>query len=266
MHPMKPPHLYLPADLEPFRARIEATVTPCINITATDPLPATADPTRSRFGGTPYWPAHRPYPQHPQGNWLWLLAQIDFAEVPPLQHFPDRGLLQFFIADNDLWGMDMDHPFNQDGFRVVYHHETDVQRHPSLTDFSFLGRPSFDLPFESARALEFIPDRQPIANDDYRFADRLPEIWESDDLCDLYGDVLGATGHRLGGYPFFTQTDPRAVDPENRADVLELLFQMDSDEDAGILWGDVGVCNFFIDPEALQRLDFSNVLYNWDCS
>ena len=32
-----------------------------------------------------------------------------------------------------------------------------------------------------------------------------------------------------------------------------------------IMWGDVGICNFFISPEALKRRDFSRVLYNWDC-
>ena len=40
---------------------------------------------------------------------------------------------------------------------------------------------------------------------------------------------------------------------------------MDSDEAAGILWGDVGVANFFILPQNLEKKDFSNVLYTWDC-
>ena len=31
------------------------------------------------------------------------------------------------------------------------------------------------------------------------------------------------------------------------------------------MWGDCGVGNFFINAEDLKRLDFSNVLYNWDC-
>ena len=32
-----------------------------------------------------------------------------------------------------------------------------------------------------------------------------------------------------------------------------------------ILWGDCGVANFFIPRANLERLDFSQVLYNWDC-
>jgi uncharacterized protein YwqG len=38
---------------------------------------------------------------------------------------------------------------------------------------------------------------------------------------------------------------------------------MDSDQD--IMWGDVGVGNFFIDYNDLLKKDFSKVLYNWDC-
>ena len=43
-----------------------------------------------------------------------------------------------------------------------------------------------------------------------------------------------------------------------------LLFQLDSDSDK-VLWGDVGIGNFFINTEKLKNLDFTDVLYNWDC-
>ena len=61
-----------------------------------------------------------------------------------------------------------------------------------------------------------------------------------------------------GGYPFFTQSDPRSAD-----DGEILLFQLNSVKD--IMWGDAGVANFFIDREALKNRDFSHVMYNWDC-
>jgi len=43
-----------------------------------------------------------------------------------------------------------------------------------------------------------------------------------------------------------------------------LLLQIDSIGEH-ILWGDVGVGNFFITEDELKRKDFSKVLYNWDC-
>ena len=72
-------------------------------------------------------------------------------------------------------------------------------------------------------------------------------------------------GHWLGGYPCFTQDDPR-FSRSDYAACTNLLFQMDScgREDAEILRGDTGVGNFLIAPEDLQQLDFSRILYNWD--
>jgi len=74
--------------------------------------------------------------------------------------------------------------------------------------------------------------------------------------------------HQIGGYPYFTQDDPRESD-EKRKHYDFLLFQLDSDYDSGaddrVMWGDAGVGNFFINSEKLKHLDFSDVLYNWDC-
>lgn len=64
-------------------------------------------------------------------------------------------------------------------------------------------------------------------------------------------------GHKIGGYPYFTQFDARAADSR-----LRLLLQLDSDDQ--MMWGDVGVGNFFIDPEALARSDFRVVMFTWD--
>lgn len=53
-----------------------------------------------------------------------LLAQFNFAELPTLENFPDKGILQFYIAaDDDLYSADFDQPFTQDGFRVLYFEE-----------------------------------------------------------------------------------------------------------------------------------------------
>ena len=77
----------------------------------------------------------------------------------------------------------------------------------------------------------------------------------------------GPPFHQLGGYPYFTQNDPREENPEYK-DFDTLLFQLDSDFSGKkdlVLWGDSGIANFFINREALKRRDFSQVLYNWDC-
>ena len=87
------------------------------------------------------------------------------------------------------------------------------------------------------------------------------EVWE--EYAEL-ADKGGLPQHRIGGYPYFTQEDPR----EENSKYDFLLFQLDSDYTDNtdkVMWGDSGIGNFFINSERLKKLDFSDVLYNWDC-
>lgn len=63
--------------------------------------------------------------------------------------------------------------------------------------------------------------------------------------------------------PNFTQTDPREYNKSLQKHIL--LFQIETDDDNDIMWGDCGVANFFIHPDDLKNQDFSKLLYNWDC-
>ena len=68
----------------------------------------------------------------------------------------------------------------------------------------------------------------------------------------------------IGGYAYFTQTDPREIVPDEEWLLLfELQSSMREDQPA-VMWGDVGIGAFFIRPEDLRKRDFSKVLYTWD--
>ncbi|HBS83154.1 DUF1963 domain-containing protein [Vreelandella alkaliphila] len=56
----------------------------------------------SKFGGKPYWPTNMEYPESKSGEKLILLAQLNFEELPNLAEFPQVGILQFFIEDDDV--------------------------------------------------------------------------------------------------------------------------------------------------------------------
>ncbi|NJL57547.1 DUF1963 domain-containing protein [bacterium] len=262
-----PPELNLPPVLEPFREAIAASIRPYVEIQAT-PTKKQLPYWQSKFGGLPYLPRSVAYPKTPAGDYLHLLAQINFAEVPALEGFPQQGILQFYIASGDLYGLygeDFHHPTRQSGFRVMYFAAPDLNVDALVTDFSFLPGGELDLPVPGCYALRFERQSAPISALDYRVGDWL-QLGEGDrfwELNEVYCDVSIGDGHKLGGYPFFTQDDPRSRLPKAE-EPYELLLQIDSGE--GIMWGDVGVGNFFIRPSALERLDFSDVLYNWDCS
>ncbi|KAM3090217.1 DUF1963 domain-containing protein [Phormidesmis sp. 146-35] len=134
--------------------------------------------------------------------------------------------------------------------------------------------PEFDGPLSGSAALKFEKKFAPISACDYRFNESLGDLLSQvfSELVDEYAEkVYEGTGHRIGGYPGFTQTDLRDWN-ESYRNYDCLLFQLDSDRvtkdsncSIDLMWGDNGIANFFITSEALKRLDFSDVLYNWDC-
>lgn len=258
--------LHLPKELRAFEETIQSTAKSFIKI-----LPqaaATTDWWQSKIGGKPYLPQNVSYPADLEGNQLLFLAQINFEETPALPPFPSKGILQFYVFDDPFYGMEMNDAFSQDGFRVVYFKNPIKEENQLVTDFSFLRKFSRDpidmmdsYPLKFQLAEEFVPTVDhhfdKLFGEDffYQFGEKEWELWSD------YNKSVRSSGHKLGGYAHFTQEDPRRDEMAQ----LELLFQLDTDDDIRCRWGDMGVANFFIDPQDLKNTDFSKVLYNWDC-
>ncbi|WP_237059974.1 YwqG family protein [Microbulbifer sediminum] len=238
---------------------------------ALHPQPRRAEhPWQSKFGGRPYWPRSQPYPKAANNRRLFLLAQLNFEEIPELPSMlglPDTGLLQFFITDDELLGLPLDVPtgnMEELNYRVIYHPE--IEREPDLLEQQVPdSREAQYFPLAGEYALTFSRESGLPALADYRFGRTGIDLGVlPDEVLDELFDRNEAAGSRVGGYANFTQEDPRQGQEEN---AWPLLFQMDSESRDGveILWGDAGVGNFFIRPEDLAQRDFSRVWYNWDC-
>lgn len=247
--------------LAPHRDKIKEAELPYIAIDVRAEAPA--DAAGSQIGGLAWWPASRAYPAKANGRPLYLLAQINFAEMPPLDPFPRTGLLQLFISDEDDFGMGTSSADGSSGFCCVYHPDLtgDV-----LSDFTFLTAQRVTDYFAlvkplQARALTLRADRMPPDTFDYRFAQLLPDLDADEAACEAYIDSQRATPLRMGGYSSFTQSDPRE-DPDWK-DGTFLLFMAGTTD--GLMWGDAGIANFFIDEDDLRRRDFSRVSFYWDC-
>ncbi len=259
---MNNPTLNLPNALLPFEAKIKDSVKPFVRITAQPDNTLTI--VQSKFGGKPYWPAKQDYPKDERGNPLVLLAQINWAEVPALDGFPAKGLLQFYVADDEIYGLNLDDLLDQSNFRVIYYQ--DFNEDDATEDFSFL-KEAKNFPIAKPHSLIFEKQEAPVAPEDMAFEqifEKSPyEFFEQFDkeVKEEYIKLAPPHGHKIGGYAHFTQEDPRFWDEayEN----YQLLLQIDS-QDESIRWGDRGIGNFFIKPEDLQALDFSKVLYHWD--
>jgi uncharacterized protein YwqG len=239
----------------------------------------------SKFGGIPYWTKDKEYPENSEGEKLSLLAQINFDKCDVEEPLPKNGMLQFFIdGDDDLMGLNFDDQTLPDNFRVVYHEKIDYnitkESLEKMDIFASLDEEYF--PIDGELKISLNKNFDYITPNDFGFEKIFSEAYKevygkeldkdsrsykvlNDDENDkLYDKLLSddnKNNHKIFGYPFFTQEDPRSNEKYSNYDIL--LLQIDSDKK--ILWGDSGVCNFFITKESLINRDFSKVLYNWDC-
>ena len=240
----------------------------------------------SKFGGLPYWDENMEYPTDKNGDALILLAQINFEKTPiEDERFPKEGILQFFIGTNDLMGADFDNMTAQNGFRVVYHEDINtsvtkeqIRAQGIRANTELDGASEEYFPFYKQYEITFEESMEPISTASNNFEEILKQsaeevlkcdiedvwsIFESDEE-ELVNDTFYVCGHKILGYPFFTQWDPREDDEMYKNKKYDtLLLQIDSVGD--ILWGDSGVGNFFINEEDLKNKNFNNVMYTWDC-
>lgn len=273
--------IFTELDSETTKNYIEINLLPGENLTITD----------SKFSGFPYLPKTHSVPVTSDGKQLLFLAQINCEQLPENNIYPNTGILQFWIFNEDLMGLNFDEKTSDETKRVIYYpiieeyyNETELEEIYDPTN----GESEFYTPFEdhennkNGYVLEFVSKKEGIAYTDYRYNDMFVEkwnqylpdepismIWEIKDneIIDMIWAKYHTDVHKIGGYAFFMQEDPRGFE---NSEYEILLLQIASDFDKNtkkyrVIWGDCGVAGFFIKPEKLAELDFSNTLYNWDC-
>lgn len=246
---------------------IAAAQIPFISIDATPA--STIELQQSKLAHYPKIPIGFNYPKDKEGNPMFPLAQINFSEVPALEGYPSTGLLQIYISvTDDVYGINFENNQLQENFRVVFFEEAEVEKF--VTDFSFLQEvmDTDRSPVYKPHTLKFSEKVDYIGLGDVRFENsniikdiinKYPGLEE--ELEESLYDDCSNSGHKIGGYAYFTQEDPRLYN--NEIENYILLLQIDTDDE--IMWGDSGVANFFIDAADLAKKDFSKVIYNWDC-
>lgn len=247
--------------------------------------------TQSKVGGRFYLPKSACIPTNDKGEQLMFLAQINCEELPENAIYPKKGIVQFWIFGGDYnMGNDYENPCSDINKRVLYY--PTIEDHFSEQELAAIYKPKGDedgdlctpIMTDTPLSMVFKSEKQWPLLFDYRAGAVFVKKWNSHfpeqqvgSLCeindideDLFGelyDALEIDKHtQIGGYGYFTQSDPRTC--ESLQNYTELLFQLDSyygDEDYQILWGDSGVGNFFATKEQLKHLDFAKCLYSWDC-
>jgi uncharacterized protein YwqG len=245
--------------------------------------------TDSKLGGYPYWPNNLPYPKNIRGRNLYLLAQINFEKEKTEAPFPTTGILQFFIDGEDIQTLGAnftEDQTKQKNFRIIYHNTIDAT--VNKESVMKVGAPTnigkIDFPVQGEHKIKLEKDEEYSNLYDIRFnsffAQAYKEVFNKDmEKSKKFLDVLGFDGedlleielepkvdrsrHKMLGYAAFAQEDPRYKPMYKDYDTL--LLQIDTEWNY-IIWGDCGICNFFIKKQDLINKNFNNVLFNWDCS
>lgn len=269
----------LPMQFLPYAEKIASTKTSSINIELQQENSALL--WKSRLGGIPYLPLNVDYPKSKLTNRpLQFLAQINFSELPTIQNFPSKGILQFYL-DMTSMGLGVDESLDQVQFnhRVLYFPEvieddTQLQKSEDLKVLSEIDENEIEF-WMTPSQLKFNLMDQYITFFDYRFAPLLfdrEQVAISDDYDDLMYAYVNYQqpyteqfqiegGHRIGGYPNFLHSTDHRIEFAIKDYIL--LLQLDTD--VGLEWGDSGIAHWFIHPEDLVNNNFSKVVFLWTC-
>ncbi len=264
-----------PVTTAELRQRFGALATSAVHLRATE------NPSFSQLGGEPLLPEEVRWPEW-KGKPLSFLAPIDLAEVHAVlpSFLPRSGLLLFFYdQDQSVWGFDP----KDEGAWKVFHVEGEVaywQRRSTPAGVDKGAR--FQCKPIAFHAMQSFPDAQRIESGFARDRD-----WDA--YYELRHEAFeGDVRHQMLGYPSPVQSDDMELDcqlasngiylggPEGYQDARvtelksgakdwKLLLQLDSDDDAGWMWGNAGTLYFWIREQDARRGDFSKVWLSFQC-
>lgn len=257
-----------PQSMDVIRRMNEAAL-PCV-------LFESGNKSLTKFGGWPDLPDNLEWPCW-KGRPLAFLAQIDLAQAKDAgapEWLPSDGMLFFFYdADQSTWGFD---PADRGSWAILHGpFNPEAVAHPqSIEPFPEVGfrlRNGVSLPSPERLGIDYMSLSE--------------EEWEA--VEKVQGEFSPA--HQLGGHPHAIQNDsmelecqlasngiymgspegyhaPAAKALESGAVDWHLLLQLDSDDDADMMWGDYGRLYFWIKRQDAEQRDFTKAWMILQCT
>ena len=256
---------------------IAALCLPCVELTTLATPDLVIPIGSSKVGGAADVEPGFEWPEF-EGRPLAFLAQLDLADLGAdgtALGLPVDGLLLFFYeVEEGRWGFD---PKDRGCSRVVWTPPgTHLERRNAPPDAFFSCRATLALG-ASLPAYDAAPmNAMPLSEE------------EGERYYDLYRDQARSPHHQLFGYPDAVQNndmqekcamvtsgiylgtsegykDARAAAARELASAWRLLLQLDSDDEAGMMWGDSGMLYFWIREEDLRERRFDEAWLILQC-
>ena len=208
-----------------------------------------------KLGGIPYLPIGELHPKDSKGDLMPLLIQINLKNII-LENFPKKGILEIFC------GQPLDYPAEYE----VRYYEENLEYQKDLPLIKYHGHLA-EKPYKLE--LKKIKEYLPTSNFNFNklfcslykkyFNKDLKCYYDFDNIDSKLNNILNQPAGSIGGYPDFTQDDPR-YDGEMK----ECLFKIDSGL-GDLCIGDAGILNVFIRLDDLKNAKFEKAEVYWDC-
>ncbi|MEV0646658.1 YwqG family protein [Phytomonospora sp. NPDC050363] len=214
------------------------------------------------LAGDPVLPVGEPWPLAGHGAELRHLLTLDLAALPDTGlGLPSAGLLEFFCFDDE----------GTDGRVLHVPPDADAAPRPSPPDLRHFAAVPLSAAVETTA-----PDMAHVHAYLWALCNDLDEeVWDA--LTEAVGTTIPPRHHLLGGYGVGVQEAPDYAPGLAPADVWTadgilpepglpvLLAQIDTDHEAGLGWGDMGVSYWYVDRGDLAAGRFERVEMTWSC-
>lgn len=251
----------LPPCLEPYRPLIDRVLERCVYLRAKPNEKVSA--TGSRLCGRPALPAGTDWPTDRGGEPMEFVGQLNMSELRGAlagdalaDRLPAQGLLMLFIGD-DHFSIGDD---KAEEWRVVWRPELSGPIDLTQPPAEDCDQPACQLTLHRGRSLPSLMDEVVRVKDELGDDETVREEWH-----ELGVNAASGPLHQVLGYSQPIQYDPRmdliesqgknrkAFDPSRWV----LLWQIDSEDATGQMWGDAGMLYVLIRAEDLAagRLD-----------
>lgn len=234
----------------------------------------------SKMGGVPDLPLGMEWPRTEDGIPLSFIAQINFEEVRPHDknaELPEKGMLWFFYDCSDEgmpWGFD---PGDADGWRVFYREDAELETaeapeelEVSFTEAAIRFEQRIDLPGYDS---DILGDTELPEEEDDAYFDWMEEregscnklLGHSDNIQDgMELECEYVTNGIYCGDPSGYEK-AKAMGLDKNAGRWKLLMQVESNEELGMMWGDLGRLYLWITDEDLKAKRFEKTWLILQC-